>query len=209
MNDATPVVFVVDDDASVRRALTRVIRSAGYRVEAFESAREFLSRAHADDCAACLLLDVELPDLNGLELQRELNAMSAPVSVIFISGHGDIAMTVSAMKAGALDFLVKPVGDTALLSAIENALRHASETRANRIEIDSIRDRLERLTPREREVLALVVEGHLNKQVACKLGTAEKTIKVHRARVMDKMGAHSLAELVRINDKAGLHRPQS
>lgn len=208
MNDATPVVFVVDDDVSVRRALTRVIRSAGYRVEAFESAREFLSHAHADDCAACLLLDVELPDLNGLELQRELNAISAPVSVIFISGHGDIAMTVSAMRAGALDFLVKPVGDTALLAAIENALRHASDARANRIEIDSIRDRLERLTPREREVLALVVEGHLNKQVACKLGTAEKTIKVHRARVMDKMGAHSLAELVRINDKAGLHRPQ-
>ncbi|KJK23035.1 LuxR family transcriptional regulator [Burkholderiaceae bacterium 16] len=217
MNHAKPTVFVVDDDDAVRRALTRLLRSAGYRAEGFGSALEF--RAYLEcgppaDYNACLVLDVQLPDLNGLEFQRELRGAGMPLSIIFLTGHGDIPMSVSAMKAGATDFLVKPVSDTDLLNAIESALGSASQALASRIEIESIQNRIERLTPREREVLALVVEGRLNKQMACELGTAEKTIKVHRARVMKKMEAHSLAELVRVTDKAGIqppppHLPQS
>ena len=206
MNQSAPIVFVVDDDDAVRRALTRLIHSAGYRVEGFGSAREFLECGSSEDCTACLVLDVRLPDLNGLELQRKLNGAGRALSIIFITGHGDIPMTVSAMKAGATDFLVKPVCETDLLRAIETALGHASKGLATRIELDSIRDHLARLTPRERQVLWLVVAGRLNKQVACELGTAEKTIKVHRARVMEKMEAHSLAELVRITDKADITR---
>jgi FixJ family two-component response regulator len=202
MNELTPIVFVVDDDEAVCRALTRLIRSAGYRVEGFGSASEFLESLPRTPGAACLVLDVQLPDLNGLDLQRELNAASASLPIIFITGHGDIAMTVSAMKAGATDFLVKPIGDTDLLRAIETALLISSQAVASRIELDSIRGRLARLTPREREVLALLADGRLNKQVAWELGIAEKTIKVHRARVMEKMEAHSLVELARISDKA-------
>ena len=210
MNHATPTVFVVDDDDAVRRALTRLIRSAGYRAEGFGSAlecRAYLECGPPADYNACLVLDVQLPDLNGLEFQRELRGAGMPLSIIFLTGHGDIPMSVSAMKAGATDFLVKPVSDTNLLNAIESALGSASQALASRIEIESIQNRIERLTPREREVLALVVEGRLNKQMACELGTAEKTIKVHRARVMKKMEAHSLAELVRVADKAGIHLP--
>jgi len=206
MNETPPIVFVVDDDDGVRRALTRLIRSAGYCVEGFGSASEFLAALPHTRRTACLVLDVQLPGLNGLDLQRELNAASALLPIIFITGHGDIAMTASAMKAGATDFLAKPVGDTDLLRAIETALRNATQAVTSRIELDSIRDRLARLTPREREVLALLVEGSLNKQVACELGIAEKTIKVHRARVMEKMEAHSLVELARIADKAGISR---
>ena len=205
MNAATPMVFVVDDDDAVRRALVRLIRSAGYCVEGFGSAHEFLeSRPPCTGAPACLILDVGLPDLNGLDLQRELNAANTSLPIIFITGHGDIAMTVSAMKAGATDFLAKPIGDTDLLRAIETALRNSSQAVTSRIELDSIRGRLARLTPREREVLALLVEGRLNKQVAFELGIAEKTIKVHRARVMEKMEAHSLVELARITDKVGI-----
>jgi FixJ family two-component response regulator len=204
MNDATPIVFVVDDDEAVRRALTRLIRSAGYRVEGYGSASEFLELFPSADCPACLVLDVRLPDLNGLDLQRELNAASASLPIIFITGHGDIAMTVSAMKAGATDFLTKPVEDADLLRAVETALRHASHALANRIELDSIQSRLARLTTREREVLALLVQGRLNKQAACELGIGEKTVKVHRARLMEKMEAHSLVELARAADKAGI-----
>jgi FixJ family two-component response regulator len=204
MNEATPIVFVVDDDDAVRRALMRLIRCAGYHVEGFGSASEFLESRPRTNLTACLVLDVQLPDLNGLDLQRELNAASALLPIIFITGHGDIAMTVSAMKAGATDFLAKPIGDTDLLRAIETALRNSSQAVANRIELESIRGRLARLTPREREVLALLVEGRLNKQVAYELGIAEKTIKVHRARVMEKMETHSLVELARITDKAGI-----
>jgi FixJ family two-component response regulator len=207
MNNAISTVFVVDDDDAVRRALTRLIRSAGYRAEGFASAREFLECGPCADYNACLVLDVQLPDLNGLELQRTLSGAGRPLSIVFITGHGDIPMSVSAMKAGATDFLVKPVSDTDLLNAIETALGNASQALANRIEIESIHHRIQRLTPREREVLALVVEGRLNKQMACELGTAEKTIKVHRARVMKKMEAHSVAELVRVTDKAGIQHP--
>ena len=208
MNAATPMVFVVDDDDAVRRALVRLIRSAGYGVEGFGSAHEFLeSRPPCTGAPACLILDVGLPDLNGLDLQRELNAANTSLPIIFITGHGDIAMTVSAMKAGATDFLAKPVSDTNLLRAIETALLNSAQSLASRIEIDSIHDRLARLTPREREVLGLLIEGRLNKQVACELGIAEKTIKVHRARVMEKMEARSLVDLVRVTDKA--HFPLS
>lgn len=200
MNEATSTVFVVDDDA-VCRALTRLIRSAGYCVESFGSAREFLECRPRFWSCACLVLDVGLPDINGLELQNELNALNRSLPIIFITGHGDIAMTVRAMKAGATDFLAKPVRDSELLPAIANALRVSSQALSSRIELDCIHHRMARLTPREREVLALLVEGRLNKQVACELGVAEKTIKVHRARVMEKMEAHSLVDLVRVIDK--------
>ncbi|MFM0220479.1 response regulator transcription factor [Paraburkholderia dipogonis] len=201
MTDSASLVFVVDDDDSVCRALARLIKSAGYRVETFSSARAFLDRMPADACPACLVLDIQLPDLSGLELARELNAA---LPIIFITGHGDIAMGVGAMKAGATDFLPKPVSDSDLLRAIEQALACAVRTRANRREFDSLRDRVERLTPREREVMALVVIGLLNKQVASELGTVEQTIKVHRRRVMAKMEATSLAQLIRFADKVGL-----
>jgi FixJ family two-component response regulator len=201
----TPTVFIVDDDNSVRRALARLIGGAGYGVEVFASAQAFLdATAHAQHAPACLVLDVMMPDVSGLELQHALNDRHETLPIIFVTGHGDIPMTVSAMKAGATDFLAKPVNDIALLKAIDAALERSSRAFASRSEIDSIQRRLDRLTPREREVLVLVVSGLLNKQVAGELGTVEKTIKVHRARVMEKMEAHSFAELVRLSDKAGL-----
>jgi FixJ family two-component response regulator len=204
MNEEVAIVFVVDDDDAVRRALTRLIRSAGYRVEEYGSACEFLDSRPCVQGIACLVLDVQLPDLNGLDLQRKLNAASVSLPIIFITGHGDIAMTVRAMKGGAMDFLAKPVDDADLLRAIETALRNSSQALASRIELGSIQSRLARLTPREREVLALLLEGRLNKQVACELAIGEKTIKVHRARVMEKMEVHSLVDLVRITDKASV-----
>jgi FixJ family two-component response regulator len=197
-------VFVVDDDDSVCRALARLIQSAGYKVQTFGSARAFLARMRAVTDPACLVLDVQMPDFSGLELQRELNA-SMPI--VFVTGHGDIPMTVGAMKAGAIDFLSKPVHDADLLRAIERALDRAVQTHAIRSEADALRRRADRLTPREREVMELVVEGRMNKQVASQLGTAEQTIKIHRARVMTKMEAMSLADLVRIVDKIGLRVP--
>lgn len=201
MTASGSLVFVVDDDESVCRALARLIQSAGYPVETFGSARAFLDRMPVDVCPACVVLDIQLPDLSGLELARELDAA---LPVIFITGYGDIAMGVGAMKAGASDFLPKPVCDTELLRAIERALERSAQTRAIRSEMDSIRVRLERLTPREREVMALVVTGLLNKQVASELGTVEQTIKAHRMRVMAKMEATSLAQLIRIADKIGI-----
>ena len=202
MSEATSIVFVVDDDDAVRRALTRLIRSAGYCVESFGSAHEFLEcRPYCQGCA-CLVLDVGLPGINGLELQHEMNAANRSLPIIFITGHGDIAMTVRAMKAGATDFLAKPVSDSDLMRAIANALRVSSRALSSRVELDCIHARMARLTPRERKVLTLLVEGRLNKQVACELGIAEKTIKVHRARVMEKMEARSLVDLVRATAKA-------
>ncbi|KVZ78711.1 LuxR family transcriptional regulator [Burkholderia ubonensis] len=206
MSDAAGVVFVVDDDASVCRSLTRLARSAGYRAESFESAREFLAGADLTCCPACLLLDLELPDVNGLELQRELNAV---LPIVFVTGHGDIGTTVDAMKAGATDFLPKPVVDTVLLAAVARALERSTQMSAYRRELESIHARVDRLTPREREVMALVVSGRLNKQVADDLGIAEKTIKIHRARVMEKMEAASLADLVRLADKVGISAAQN
>jgi FixJ family two-component response regulator len=199
-----PSVFVIDDDASVRRALARLIKSAGRQVQMFASAREFLDGAHYRQGPACLVLDVHLPDLNGLDLQRELKAAHATLPIIFITGYGDIPMSVKAMKAGAVDFLPKPVQGADLLRAIEQALARAARDGAEREELEVIQSRVATLTPRELEVMALVVRGLLNKQIAFELGTVEKTIKVHRARVMEKMRVESLAELVRAAQRAGI-----
>lgn len=206
MLSSTPIVFLVDDDPSVRRALSRLIKSAGYQVRGFASAREFLDNPPEDGGPACLVLDVRMPCLDGLELQQALQRGEVPLPIVFITGHGDVPMTVKAMKAGAVDFLQKPVKDKILLAAVEQALSRAARERAERAEIRKIRLRLDSLTPREQEVMALVTAGKLNKQIAYELGTVEKTIKVHRARVMDKMGAKSVAELVRMAEKVGIGR---
>jgi FixJ family two-component response regulator len=192
------LVYVVDDDPSVRRALTRLISAAGYEVEAYGSAQDFLEHACVRPTPACVVLDVQLPDLTGLELQRRLDAR---LPIVFLTGHGDIAMTVDAIKAGATDFLTKPVRDDDLLHAIGQAQARSIEISKMMCELDELRSRVDRLTVREREVMNLIVLGLLNKQVASELGTVEKTVKAHRARVMQKMEAGSLAELVRIADK--------
>jgi FixJ family two-component response regulator len=204
MSSPRPKIFLVDDDASVLRALGRLIKSAGYEVQTFESARAFLDSGDFQKGPACLVLDVRMPGLNGLDLQRELQAANASLPIIFITGHGDIPTTVRAMKAGAVDFLPKPLKDTVLLKAVEQALARAVRDQAKRRELEALSERRNTLTPREREVMALVVSGLLNKQIAFELGTVEKTIKVHRARVMQKMGVDSLAELVRVADKIGV-----
>jgi RNA polymerase sigma factor (sigma-70 family) len=197
-------VFLVDDDGSVRRALTRLIKSAGYAVQAFASARDFLEYWRASSQgAACLVLDVRMPGLTGLDLQRELQGTNTVLPIVFITGHGDIPMGVKAMKEGAVDFLPKPVHDKELLKAIEQALARARQAHAERADLDNIKSRLDSLTPREREVMQLVVKGYLNKQIAFELGTVEKTVKVHRARVMEKMKVRSLAELVRLAERTG------
>jgi len=199
-----PTVFLVDDDSSVRRALTRLIKSAGYPVLAFSSAGEFLENSVPSGGPACLVLDIRMPGLSGLDLQGELQKRDSILPIIFITGHGDIPMSVKAMKAGAVDFLPKPVKDKELLPAIEQALARAGRESAERAEIADIRRRSVTLTPREREVMELVVTGMLNKQIAYELGTVEKTIKIHRSRVMEKMKAGSLAELVRIAERIGI-----
>ncbi len=196
------VVFVVDDDARVRDALTSLLESAGLDVVAFASATEFLE-AEKPDAAACLVLDVELPDVNGLELQRELAEREAP-PIVFITGHGDIPLSVRAMKAGAVEFLPKPFGDEELLRAIDAALSIDRAERLKRSERRTLLARYEQLTPRERQVLPFVVAGFANKQTAGELGTSEITVGVHRGQVMRKMGARSLAELVRLSDKLGI-----
>ena len=201
---SSPTVFLIDDDPSVRRALTRLIRAAGYEIKAFASALEFIDGKPEVATPACLVLDVRMPGLSGLDLQSELGAANANLPIIFITGHGDIPMSVKAMKAGAVDFLPKPVQDGELLRAIENALARAMREQTEQAEQENIRGRFETLTPREREVMAHVVTGMLNKQIAFELGTVEKTIKVHRARVMEKMGVGSLAELVRVAGKIGI-----
>ena len=196
--------FVVDDDASVRKALARLLASAGYVVETFASAREFLDRGHHQDTPGCVLLDVSMPGLSGFDLQQELKAFTPPLPIIFITGHGDIPTSVRAMKDGAVDFLTKPVNDQDLLSVIKLAIARNVEARKLYTELLELQRRAANLTPREREVMLLVVRGRLNKQVAAELGTVEKTIKVHRARVIEKMGVESLADLVRIADKLGM-----
>jgi FixJ family two-component response regulator len=200
-----PTVFLVDDDDSVRRALTRLIKSAGYAVQAFASARDFLEYWRiTNEGPACLVLDVRMPGLSGLDLQHELLASNTLLPIIFITGHGDIPMSVKAMKEGAVDFLPKPVKDKNLLNAIEQALTRANHDLREQKELEYVQRRLKTLTPREREVMTLVVRGLLNKQIAFELGTVEKTVKVHRARVMEKMEVQSLADLVRLAEKVGL-----
>ncbi len=195
-------MFLVDDDASVRRALARLIKSAGHQVQTFASAQEFLGSADGvAEQAGCLVLDVRMPGLTGIDLQRELQSRNCTLPIVFITGHGDIPMSVKAMKAGAVDFLPKPVKDTALLSAIDHAIIRASRDGAARQEAEDVQRRVETLTSREREVMSLVASGLPNKMIAFKLGTVEKTIKVHRARIMHKMKVQSLADLVRLTEK--------
>jgi FixJ family two-component response regulator len=202
MSGDTPVVFIVDDDSRVRDALTSLIESVGMRVSAFGSASEFLN-TEKPDVPACLLLDLELPDINGLQLQQELAAQEAP-PIVFITGHGDVPSSVRAMKAGAVEFLSKPIGEGELLRAIESAIALDRTARQKRAEIAELRRNYARLTAREREVLPFVVAGFLNKQTAADLGTKEVTIGVHRSQIMRKMAARSLAELVRMADKLGI-----
>ena len=202
MNPDQPVVFVVDDDYRVREALSSLISSAGLDVAAFGSAAEFLE-SEKPDSPACLVLDLELPGTSGLELQRELVAGIAP-PIIFITGHGDVPSSVRAMKAGAIEFLSKPFDDEELLQAIDAAISMDRSARQRRSELAELRKHYALLTPREREVLPLVTAGLANKQTAAELGTSEITIGVHRGQIMRKMGARSLAELVRMADKLGI-----
>jgi FixJ family two-component response regulator len=203
MTKTHDTVFVIDDDTAIREALQSLLRSVGLRVATFASAREFLT-SQRPDAPACLVLDVRLPGLSGLDLQRELAAVEIDLPIIFITGHGDIPMSVQAMKAGAVEFLTKPFRDQDLLDAIAQALEQDRAARAQRAGLAELRERYEQLTPREREVMGLVVSGLLNKQIAAELGVSEITIKVHRGQVMQKMGAESLADLVRMADKLGI-----
>ncbi|HVO02740.1 MAG TPA: response regulator [Candidatus Cybelea sp.] len=204
MPDVSPIVYVVDDDISVREALEGLIREAGWRTSVFASAGEFLAHARRPS-PSCLVLDVTLPDLNGLELQQRLAAERAEMPIIFITGYGDVPMTVRAMKAGAIEFLTKPFGDDVLLDAIRGALARSTAALGQATEVQALRDRYASLSGREREVMALVVSGLMNKQVGGELGISEITVKAHRGRVMRKMKAASLADLVNIAGK--LHIP--
>ena len=205
MSNIKPTVFIVDDEPAVLKALSRLLRSTGLATETFSSSQDFLSH-YLPNTPGCLVLDVAMPGLNGLELQKALMAKGSAVPIIFLTGHGDIPMSVQAMKRGAADFLTKPVDDDELLNAVRAALEKDRVARQARAEIADIEERLATLTPREREVLEHVVSGQLNKQTAAELGIVEKTIKVHRARMMEKMKAQSLAELVHLAEKAGIGR---
>lgn len=198
-----PLVFVVDDNPSVRKSLSRLLAAAGYTVEAFASAREFLTRVPSEG-PCCLVLDVRMPGLTGIELQAALVAAGRRMSIVFVTGHIDVRMSVKAMKGGAVDLLTKPIDRQELLAAIERAVTKDEKDLSEEIRIAEIRQRVKTLTVRETQVFALVVTGMLNKQIAAELGIVEKTVKVHRARVMEKMRAGSLAELVRLADRAGV-----
>ena len=203
MSRTTPIVFVVDDDVSVRESLELLIRNAGWLPELFESAQEFLDRPRVN-VPSCLILDIALPGLNGLQLQERIAADRADMPIIFITGAGDVPTTVQAMKAGAVEFLTKPFSDTALLSAIQQAIERSEATLGVEAEIKSLRERYATLSRREREVLSLVVRGLLNKQVGFELGISEITVKAHRGQVMRKMEAGSLVDLVNIAGKLGI-----
>jgi FixJ family two-component response regulator len=203
LNHKDPKVFVVDDDDSIRKSLVRLIRSAGFQAETFSSADEFINQ-EAYEGLCCLILDVRMPGMSGLELQQKLNRMEVSLPIIFITGHGDVPMSVKAMKAGAIDFLPKPFNDQELLDIISRAFEKSKQIRKELLEISSIKKKINTLTPRQYEVFTLVVSGMLNKQIAYKLGISEKTVKVHRARVMEKMGVESLADLVRLAVRMGI-----
>ena len=208
MSEPKAIVFVVDDDPLVRDSVADLLGSAGFSVQTFGSAAEFL-RAKRPDISACLILDVELPGLSGLDLQAELAKSGNTAPIIFLTGHGDIPKSVRAMKAGAVEFLTKPFRAQELLEAVRQALLLDDDLRRQRADTLQFRERLGTLTPRERQVFALVVAGRLNKQIASELGTTEMTIKVHRGRVMRKMQAASLADLVRMAEKLRIHPPSS
>jgi FixJ family two-component response regulator len=208
MTVSRPTIFVIDDDASVRKSLSRLLRSAGYTIETFPSAEEFLRREHFDG-VGCIVLDVQMPGLSGMDLQEELSKADYHMPIIFITGHGDIPMSVQAMKKGAVDFLTKPCDDEQLLRAVENATEKDGQGRTEYHEVQDIRRRIESLTAREHEIFRYVITGMLNKQIALELKIAEKTVKVHRGRVMEKLGANSVAELVRLAEKVGIEPPEN
>jgi RNA polymerase sigma factor (sigma-70 family) len=203
MSEADPTVFIVDDDAPLRESLRNLIRSVGLRVELFASAQEFL-QSQQPDTPSCLVLDVRMPGLSGLDLQKQTSEAGLEIPIIFITGHGDVPMTVRAMKAGAVEFLTKPFRDQDLLDAIQQALERSRNAREQRAATKELRQRFASLTPREREVMERVVAGLLNKQIGAELGTSETTVKIHRHQVMEKMGAGSLPELVRMADRLGI-----
>ena len=202
MTETAPIVFVVDDTLAVREAITSLLASVGLRVQTFGSARDFLGHPRPD-APACLVLDVRLPGLSGLDLQRELAHIGSAIPIVFISGHADIPISVQAMKAGATDFLTKPFRDQQLLDAVQAAIDRDREQRVRMAEIAGLRHHYESLTPREREVLTLVVAGLLNKQIALRLGTSEITVKAHRHQVMHKMKANTVVDLVRTFERLG------
>jgi FixJ family two-component response regulator len=203
MTPATPIVFVVDDDISVRESLELLIRSAGWQPETFASAQEFLAHPRML-VPSCLVLDVSLPGLNGLDLQKRVAVERTDMPIIFITGHGNVPMTVQAMKAGAVEFLTKPFSDDVLLSAIRNAIERSKTAQGHEAEMQALRRRYASLTRREREVMALVASGLLNKQVGGELGISEITVKAHRGQAMQKMKADSLADLVKMAARLGL-----
>jgi FixJ family two-component response regulator len=204
MSDASFTVFIVDDDPAVLKAVGRLVRSAGHIVQTFDSPQAFLAE-HDPATPGCAILDVAMPGLDGLQLQAAMSENGVHRPVIFITGRGDIPTSVRAMKAGAIDFLTKPVEDEELLAAIDRARIQDATDREVHLELQAIRNRLATLTPREREVLTHVIAGRLNKQIAGDLGTVEATVKVHRGRMMEKMGIRTVAELVRLAEKAGIH----
>ena len=204
MSKPTNIVFVVDDDPSIRESLSLLLSSAGYSVKTFASAKEFLESERGTPGPACLVLDVKMPGLSGLDLQKELMSRNIIIPIIFITGHGDIPMSVQAMKKGAVDFLPKPFDDGDLLEAVEQALLRDSQTHADLDEQKHILQRMDSLTPREHEVLTYLITGMLNKQIAFELNISERTVKAHRKQVFDKMGVKSIAELVRLTEKVGV-----
>jgi FixJ family two-component response regulator len=206
MKETRPVVHVVDDDVSFRTAVLRLLRAAGHETRGYGSAAELLA-AEPGQSPGCIVLDVRMPGASGLDLQKALAAAEEPLPIVFLTGHGDIPATVQAMKAGAVDFLTKPVERGVLLPAVEGALARDVRARTERTRLRELRARYDTLTPREAEVLPLVVSGLLNKQIAAGLGLAERTVKAHRARVMEKMRVESLADLVRMASQLGLQKP--
>jgi len=204
LRESRPVIAIVDDDPSVREGLHSLIRSAGWSVETFASAQEFLERPQAK-APSCLILDLQLPDLNGLDLQKRMAAMNLEIPIVFLTGHGDIPASVRAMKAGAVEFLTKPVDEQDLLRAIQEAIDRDRRTRQQHADLRELRSRHDSLTAREREVMQQVISGLLNKQVAAEMNITQFTVKIHRGQVMRKMHAASLADLVRMAESLGIH----